>query len=84
MTRAEIKDKLAEIMIMAMPDAADTIRNCTEQSNLNTDLGLNSVGLLYIVIAIEEFFSIVFESVNFGDFKTVGDVLDYIELKQAA
>lgn len=82
MTRNEIKEKLTEIMIMAMPDAADSIRNCTEQSNLNTDLGLNSVGILFIIIAIEEFFSITFDNVNFGDFATVGDVLDYIEKKQ--
>ena len=84
MTREEIKEKLAEIMVMAMPEAAETIKNCTDESNLNTDLGLNSVGMLYIVIAIEEFFSIVFENVNFADFKTVGDVVDYIALKQAA
>lgn len=84
MTRAEIKEKLSEIMLIAMPDASESIRNCTEESNLNTDLGLNSVGILYFVIAVEEFFSIVFDNVNFGDFKTVGDVIDYIERKQAA
>ena len=84
MTREEIKDKLAEIMLIALPDSAEAINNCTEQSNLNTDLGLNSVGILFVVIAIEEFFSIVFENVNFGDFKTVGDVVDYIESKQQA
>lgn len=84
MTRAEIKEKLAEILLMAMPDASDVINNCTEESNLNTDLGLNSVGMLFIVIAIEEFFSITFENVDFGDFKTVGDVVDYIERRQAA
>lgn len=83
MTRAELKEKLAEIIVMAMPESADVVNNCTEESNLNTDLGLNSVGMLFVVIAIEEFFSITFENVNFGDFKTVGDVLDYIESKQA-
>ena len=84
MTREEIKQKLADIIIMAMPDATEVVKGCTEQSDLNTDLGLNSVGMLFIVIAIEEFFAIRFENVNFGDFKTVGDVVDYIELKQAA
>jgi acyl carrier protein len=52
-----------------------------EASSLVTDLGLNSVGILYIVIAIEEEFSIEFENVGFSDFKTVGDVVDYIEEK---
>ena len=81
MTRAEIKNKLAEIMIMAVPEAAEAINNCTEESNITTDLGFNSVGILFVVIAIEEFFSITFENVNFGDFKTVGDVVDFIESK---
>lgn len=82
MTRDEIKEKLAEIMLLAMPDASDIIGKCTEESNLNTDLGLNSVGILFIVIAIEEFFSIRFENVNFSDFKTVADVVNYIEERQ--
>ena len=82
MTREEIKEKLADIMLMAMPDAGDTIKNYTEDSDLNTDLGLNSIGMLYLVIAIEEFFSLSFENADFGDFKTVGNVIDYIEQKQ--
>ena len=60
-----------------MPDVA----TLDESSNLVTDLGLNSVGVLYVVIAIEEFFGIEFENVGFGDFKTIGDVIDYIEKK---
>lgn len=78
MSRNEIKEKLIEVMLMAMGDT-DAIEACTEASNLTEDLGLNSVGVLYTVIAIEEFFGISFESANFGDFKTVGDVIDYIE-----
>ena len=34
-----------------------------------------------VVIAIEEFFSIQFDDVGFGDFQTVGDVITYIEGK---
>ena len=52
-----------------------------ESSLLTTDLGLSSVGVLYVVIAIEEFFSIQFDDVGFGDFSTVGSVIDYIEKK---
>ena len=76
--RIEIGEKLKEILVLALGDTVD-LSNCTEQSNLTTDLGLNSVGILYVVIAIEEFFNIRFEDVSFGDFCTVGDVLDYIE-----
>ena len=78
MSRNEIKEKLVEVMLMAMGDT-DAIQACTEKSELTADLALNSVGILYTVIAIEEFFGISFDNANFADFKTVGDVIDYIE-----
>lgn len=84
MTRTEIIEKLKDIISFAMPDKAELIGNCSEDLNLSTDIGLNSVGLLYIVIAVEEFFNISFDDVGFSDFETVKDVIDYIEKKQVA
>ncbi len=81
MTRIEITEKLRDVLKMAMGNNSEALETCTENSNLITDLGLNSVGILYVVIAIEEFFNIRFDNVGFGDFKTVGDVIDYIESK---
>lgn len=81
MTRIEITEKLKDIIKMAIGSNTEAIDNCTENSNLITDIGLNSVGILYVVIAIEEFFNIRFDNVGFGDFKTVGDVINYIEDK---
>jgi acyl carrier protein len=81
MSRNEIKEKLASVMKMAMPNIEIDEENLGEQSSLVSDVGLTSVGILYIVIAIEEFFSIRFDNVGFGDFKTVGDVVNYIEKK---
>ena len=82
MTRIEIMEKLRDILTMAMGDAsAELLANCTEDSSLTSDLALNSVGMLYVVIAIEEFFGIQFDDVGFGDFNTVRDVIDYIEKK---
>ena len=82
MTRTEIIEKLQDVLKMAMgPTADEILASSTENSNLVTDLGLNSVGILYVVIAIEEFFSIQFDDVGFNDFKTVKDVIDYIEKK---
>ena len=80
MTRTEITDKLKDIIAMAVGES-QSLETCTEESNLVTDLGFNSVGILYTVIAIEEFFSVQFDDVGFNDFKTVGDVVDYIEKK---
>ena len=84
MTRVEITEKLKEILLIAMPENKELVDSCTEESDLHTDLGLNSVGILYLVIAIEEFFSINFDDQNFNDFKTVGDVVNYITYAQAA
>ena len=83
LSRNEIKEKLAEVMKMVMGDRFPDSSVLEENSNLVNDLGLNSVGVLYIVIAIEEFFGIEFENVGFSDFATIGDVIDYIENKQS-
>ena len=80
MERSDIIEKLKEIFQMALGvNANEILEKCTEESNLVTDLGLNSVGILYVVIGMEEIFSITFENVSFGDFQTVGDVIDYIQ-----
>ena len=81
MERNEIIEKLAGILSLAMNKTPEEIGAYSEDSNLTTDLGLSSVGMLYIVIAIEEFFAIRFDDVSFGDFATVKDVIDYIEAK---
>ena len=81
MSRSEIFEKLNEVINMVMPalDVAET--EITEDSNLVNDIGLSSVGILYVVIAIEEFFGIRFDDVGFADFETIKDVIDYIENK---
>ncbi|MBO5789946.1 MAG: acyl carrier protein [Clostridia bacterium] len=81
MSRNEIKERLADIMKMAAPAGSVDFDALSEASRLVEDIGLSSVGVLYIVIAIEEFFDIRFDEVGFADFKTIGDVVDYIERK---
>ena len=83
LSRNDIKNKLMDIMKVMKGDDFDTSK-IGEDAVLTDDLGLNSVGVLYIVIAIEELFGIEFESVGFSDFKTLGDVMDYIEEKTRA
>ena len=83
MSRTEITEKLADVMKLAMPASDLDLNSLCEDSNLLTDVGLTSVGILYVVIAIEEFFNIRFDDVGFADFKTIRDVIDYIEKKTA-
>ena len=82
MNRQEIFEKLKEIAELTVQDPS-VLANMSEDSDLNTDLGLSSVGMLYIVIAIEEMFYIIMDDVSFGDFRTVRDVVDYIDKKIA-
>lgn len=82
MSRNEIKEKLFDVMQMAMPNATFDADSLQDDADLSTDIGLSSVGILYVVIAIEEFFGVRFDNVGFNDFKTIGNVLDYIEEKQ--
>ena len=81
MERNEIIAKLSDIFKMVMGDNAVDLTKCDESSNLTDDLGLNSVGILYLVIAIEEFFGVRFDDIGASDLKTVGQVADYIESK---
>jgi acyl carrier protein len=81
MSRSEIFEKLQEVLQMVMPTLNVSETEITEESNLVNDIGLSSVGILYVVIGIEEFFGIRFDDVGFADFETIKDVIDYIEKK---
>lgn len=79
MSRTEIINQLTEVYSLISPNA-DT-SNLTEKSNLRTDLGLASIGMLYLIIAVEQKFNVKFEDVSMGEFETIKDVIDYIEKK---
>ena len=82
MTRSEIIEKLkyTYTMICAPDEDLDAL---SEDADLRTDLGLSSIGMLYLVIAVEETFNIRFDDVQMGSFVTVKDVVDFIERKVA-
>lgn len=79
MTDNEILEKLKDIFRTALPDKADVMDNVDENSDLRTQVGLNSIGMICMVIMIEETFSVQFDDVGFNDFVTVKDVVDYIK-----
>lgn len=78
MDRNEVMEGLREILKTIEGHDDKVIDAATDSSNLKSDLGLNSIGMLYIMITIEEKFDISFEDSHIEDFKTVGDVVDYI------
>ena len=78
MRREEIIKNLTEVYTLITSNGAESL---TEKSNLRTDLGLSSIGMLYLIIAIEQKFNITFENVSMSDFETLKDVVDFIEQK---
>lgn len=80
MTRNDILEQLKQVFTIAVGDDVD-VSKVNEDASLTDDLGLNSVGILYVVVAIEEQFGIEFDELGFSDFTTVKSVIDYIEQK---
>lgn len=81
MDKEQILEKLGGIFKMVMGENAADLEAGGENASLVDDLGLNSVGILYLVIAIEESFGIRFDNVGTSDLKTVGQVVEYIRSK---
>lgn len=81
LSRKEILEKLQDIMISINDNDREKIEASTEETRLVEDIGLTSVGMLYLVIVLEESFQIKFEDVGTATFDTVGKVIDYIEEK---
>ena len=54
----------------------------TPQANLITDVGMNSIGFLYMALALEEEFAVKFNNEDFQGLTTVQDVIACIEGKK--
>ena len=79
MSKKEILERLKGILYSMDERSGDIIETINEQTNLQYDLGLTSVNMLYLIIATEEEFQIRFSGVSMNEFQTVGDVISYIE-----
>lgn len=75
----EVLNKLKELVASVKGVDLAELDFVDENTKIREDLGLNSVGVLYIVFAIEQEFNFRFEELNFDSFNTVGDVLNYIK-----
>ncbi len=78
LTREEVFNGLKEILLMIDPSKKSIVDNLNEESRLIEDIGLASVSMLYLVIAIEEKYNIEFGDLGVNDFKTVKQTIDYI------
>ena len=78
MTREQIMEELKGILSAVNGVDINDI-DCDEDTNLLTGLGLNSIGMLYMVISIENKFGFRFQDLNMDEMDTVGKVIDCIE-----
>lgn len=80
MEKKEILEKLKEIFKMVVSSKVD-LSKVTYDNDIVRDLGINSVGVLYMAIAIEKVFNVDMTQTSITSFNTVGDVVSFIEEK---
>ena len=71
-------ERLTEII---RDQTGDSTIDINEDTVLLTDLGMSSLDLVNAVCLIEDEFDVEIPDRVIKDFKTVGDVMDYIERK---
>ncbi|MBP5563841.1 MAG: hypothetical protein J6X51_07400 [Bacteroidales bacterium] len=76
MEREAILNELKEILILIKPSM--DLSAVTEESQLVRDVGLDSLTILLLSLAVENKFGFKFEGTP--KFETVGEVIDYISL----
>ena len=74
----DILSKLIQLFESVFENEID-VSNINEDSRLIEDLGMNSIGLLYMAMAVEEEFGISFTNEDFPKLSTVGNVVAIIE-----
>ncbi|HQO94181.1 MAG TPA: phosphopantetheine-binding protein [Bacilli bacterium] len=77
MEKEQVFSELKKIFKLVIPNGID-VEKITMKNNITTDLGINSIGVIYLAIAIEEMYGIDMSEVTFTTFKTIEDVIDYI------
>ncbi len=73
-------EELKEVLTVLFEGEID-LSNITEETSLTEDLGMNSIGMLYTALTLEEQYGIKFENEDFQSLKTIGDVISKIENK---
>ena len=72
-------DKVKELIAEQLDVKADDI---TEASNIQDDLGADSLDVVDLVMALEEEFDVEIPEDQVENIKTVGDIVKFIEDKQ--
>lgn len=73
-------ERLIKIFQLVFEETVD-VSTITPESSLREDVGIDSIGLLYMAMAVEEAFGIHFTNEDFLKIQTVADVITCIEGK---
>lgn len=73
-------ERLIKVFNAVFEDSIDAAA-ITPTASLREDIGINSIGLLYMAMAVEEEFGIKFKNEDFAAISTVNDVILCIESK---
>ena len=78
MNEQQVFEKLLNVFSIVVNRNVDASK-ITMDSKIVEDLGVNSIGLVYLAVAVEEEFGIDMTNVCLESFNTVGDVIKYIQ-----
>ena len=73
-------DRLIKVFRVVFEEEVDTT-GLSMDASLREDIGINSIGLLYMAMAVEEEFGVKFRNEDFTSIRTVADVITFIESK---
>lgn len=73
-------ERLVKVFNTVFEDDVD-VSAITDSTDLRKDLGISSIGMLYMAIAMEEEFSIKFSNEDLMKLATVADVIACVEGK---
>lgn len=73
-------ERLVDVFVRVFEDEVE-VSAIRPESKLVDDLGLNSIGMLYMAMELENEFGIKFSNEDFQGLVTVGDVIARVESK---
>ncbi|MBO5041065.1 MAG: acyl carrier protein [Clostridia bacterium] len=73
------QETLERIVATIVDELGIDEKEINENSRISSDLDVNSLELLNVVMAIEEDFGITFDENKLRKIKTVGDIANYVE-----
>ena len=79
MNRELVFTKLLEIFKKVNIDPSFDYSNVNEETLIFSELGLDSIGFLYMVMSIQNEFKIKIKNDQFLGLKTIADLIDLIE-----